>query len=246
MDRYNFKIVESKWQKKWESKKSFKVKLDKYCDEEICWLEQDFIDKQLKHNLKKKFKPKMPKVWEKKPREWLTTIDIRNVMKQYDEKYDDFIFIGPVPIDFDYKYDKFGNCIVNELCNINVNNLLKKNISKLGVIFNTDPHYKSGEHWIALYADFNKGVYYFDSYGIKPPREVKLFMDKLKEQCNNLNKNINTHYNKIQHQFKNSECGVYSMHFIIKLLEGVDFENVTQNIVDDDTMHKNRYIFYRH
>ena len=29
MDRYNFKIVESKWQKKWESKKSFKVKLDK-------------------------------------------------------------------------------------------------------------------------------------------------------------------------------------------------------------------------
>ena len=45
-------------------------------------------------------------------------------MNQYNKKYDDFIFIGPVPIDFDEKYDKIGNCIVNELCNINVKNLL--------------------------------------------------------------------------------------------------------------------------
>ena len=28
MDRYNFKIVESKWQSKWEKEKSFSVKAD--------------------------------------------------------------------------------------------------------------------------------------------------------------------------------------------------------------------------
>ena len=226
--------------------KQINNKLDKFCDEELCWLDQNFIDKKLKKDLNKNFKPKMPENWKKNPKTWLTTVDIRNVMKQYDDNYNDFIFIGPVPIDFDYKYDNFGSCIVNELCNINVEKLLKKNISKIGIIFNTDPHYKSGEHWIALYADFNKGIYYFDSYGIKPPSEVNKLMNRLKEQSNKLNKNIKTDYNKIQHQFKNSECGVYSMHFIIKLLEGGDFENITKNIIYDDTMHKNRYIFYRH
>ena len=29
MDRYNFKLIESKWQKIWEDNKSFKTKLDK-------------------------------------------------------------------------------------------------------------------------------------------------------------------------------------------------------------------------
>ena len=221
-------------------------KMIKYCDnDELCWLKQDFIETELKTELKEQFKPIMPQIWKSKPREWLTTYDIRNVMKQYDKTYKEFIFIGPVPIDFDYKYDNIGSCIVNELCNIDVNNMLKKNISKLGVIFNTDPHNKSGEHWIALYADFNKGIYYFDSYGLKPPKEVDILMKRLQKQCNNLNKNIKTYYNNIQHQFKNSECGVYSMNFIIQLLKGNEFDTIIKNIIKDDNMHKNRYIFYR-
>ena len=224
---------------------SINKKMKKYCEEELCWLEQDFVEKKLKTELSENFKPQMPKVWKNKPREWLTTNDIRDVMKQYDKTYNDFSFIGPVPIDFDHEYDNIGNCIVNELCNIDVNKLLKKNISKLGVIFNTDPHNKSGEHWIALYADFNKGIYYFDSYGLKPPKEVDILMKRLQKQCNKLNKNIKTHYNNKQHQFKNSECGVYSMNFIIQLLKGVEFDTIIKNIIKDDNMHKNRYILYR-
>ena len=33
--------------------------------------------------------------------EWLSTIDINQVLKQYEEKYADFLFLGAVPIDFD-------------------------------------------------------------------------------------------------------------------------------------------------
>ena len=29
MDRYNFKVIENKWQKYWEKNKTFKSKLDK-------------------------------------------------------------------------------------------------------------------------------------------------------------------------------------------------------------------------
>tara|TARA_B100001123_G_C15281606_1_gene1014190 strand:+ start:711 stop:1637 length:927 start_codon:yes stop_codon:yes gene_type:complete len=220
-------------------------KLRKMCQNETCWLEQKFINNNLKQELSSKFKPKMPSSWKKTPKKWLTTDDIYNVMSQYDDTFTDFIFIGPVPIDFDAKYDALGNCIVNELCSIQVKDLLQKGISKLGVIFNTDPHHKSGEHWISFFADFNKALYFFDSYGMKPPPEVSTFMRKLKKQCKQLGKNIKIYYNHKQHQFKNSECGVYSMYFIIKLLEGYDFHDIIHHVITDDDMQQYRKIFYR-
>ena len=51
---------------------------------------------------------------------------------------------------------------------------IKKGKYKLGVIFNLDEHYKSGSHWVALYADLNKDqVYFFDSYGKKPEKRIR-------------------------------------------------------------------------
>ena len=46
------------------------------------------------------FTPYKPTEWEKNPVEWLSNFDILNVLKQYEEKYSDFKFIGPTPIDF--------------------------------------------------------------------------------------------------------------------------------------------------
>jgi DNA polymerase/3'-5' exonuclease PolX len=42
-------------------------------------------------------------------------------------------------------------------------------------------------------------------------------------------KDYDVRYNKIQHQFKNSECGVYSMNFIIRLLGGETFDEIVNN-----------------
>ena len=220
-------------------------RFDKYCDEESCWLEQDFIDKEIKKSLAHHFKPKMPQQWAKNPNEWLTTVDIRNVMKQYDKKFPHFLFIGPVPIDFDASYDTMGTCIVNELCKINVKQLTENSINKLGVIFNTDPHHKSGEHWIALFIDLRKGIYFFDSYGIKPPKEVFALMKRIQNQGKKLGKKLEMKYNMIQHQFKNSECGVYSMNFIIELLHGKEFKEIIEDVISDDEMNKHRLVLYR-
>ena len=219
-------------------------KLHYYCDTELCWLNQPFINNNLKNELKTSFKPKMPKEWKKNPKQWLSTIDIENVMKQYEESHKDFKFIGPVPIDFDSQ-DRFGMCIVNELCKINIKDILNNGIKKIGIIFNTDPHYKSGEHWVALYVDLDSGIYYFDSYGMKPPKEVEVLMNRIKDQTKKNNKPIETYYNDIQHQRKDSECGVYSMNFIIEFLEGKSFDEIIENIIDDHTMNKKRFEFYR-
>lgn len=215
------------------------------CDSEWCWIEQEFVRRLHGRELNSYFRPKMPSSWKKNKNEWLTTTDINSVMKQYENKYKNFKFIGPVPIDFDYEY-QVGQCIVNELCNLNIVNLLNKDIKKIGIIFNLDAHDKPGSHWVALYIDLIKNkVYYFDSYGMEPPTEIKNLVDRIQEQGRSLNREITYKYNETRHQYKNSECGVYSMHFIVQLLEQKQsFEKMQEKQIDDDVMTRKRKYFY--
>lgn len=220
-------------------------RLKSKCDSEWCWIEQEFVRRLHDKQLSSSFRPKMPLSWKKNKTEWLTTTDINSVMKQYENKYKNFKFIGPVPIDFDYEYS-VGQCIVNELCNINIATLLNRNIKKVGIIFNLDPHNKPGSHWVALYLDLVRyKVYYFDSYGMEPPSEIKKLVERIQEQGTNLGKNIEYKYNQTRHQYKNSECGVYSMHFIVQLLERKQsFEKMQETQIKDESMIRKRKYFY--
>ena len=218
-------------------------KFNKKCSTEACWLTLSEV-KYLDEDVKNTFRPKMPEKWKKNKNEWLTTIDIQNVLKQYQYKYSDFIFIGAVPIDFDKKVG-FGQCVVNELCNINIPKLIKKGKTKIAVVFNLDPHDKPGSHWVALYCDFNiNKILFFDSYGSDPPNEVKVLMDRLKEQSQKINKDVELIVNKTRHQYKNSECGVYSLNFIIQLLEGKSMDELLNTKILDDIMEKNRKKYF--
>ena len=85
---------------------------------------------------------------------------------------DEFYFYGAVPIDF-------HKCSVSDLCSFNMKKHLKKGKTKIGIVFNTDPSNKDGKHWISMYIDLighnldsNPGIYYFDSFGRKPPEEI--------------------------------------------------------------------------
>lgn len=65
--------------------------------------------------------------------EWLSTVDIDNIMTQYENLYENFMYLGTVPIDFKKIYP--------EIFNINMN---KDNHNMYGLILNTDPSTKSG------------------------------------------------------------------------------------------------------
>jgi hypothetical protein len=56
--------------------------------------------------------------------------------------------------------------------------------------------------------------------------------------------NIDTRYNHIQHQYKDSECGVYSIYFITKLLEDKSFDEIINNKIADDEMAEFRAEFF--
>lgn len=225
--------------------KSINSVMSAKCNNEICWVNQPFIkDTPLGKELLKYFKPIMPKKWESNPNEWLNTLDIQDVMNQYEIKHTNFEFIGPVPMDFDTKLG-FGQCIVNELCKINLKTHLEKGKRKIGVIFNLDKHNQPGSHWVAMYFCYDSGqCCYWDSYAAKPNSEVVTLMNRLKEQSQNFGKNITLKINNIRHQYKNSECGVYCIYFLTSLLEGQSFENIIKKIMSDDKMHAKRKEFF--
>ena len=56
---------------------------------------------------------------------------------------------------------------------------------------------------------------------------------------------FNIRYNDIQHQFDNTECGVYSINFILNMAEGRSFDDVINNVKKDKEMNENRKIFFR-
>jgi len=213
-------------------------KMNKMCNGEICWVNQSFVknidDDEINYLT---FKPKKPDG----KYQWLSTTDIKKVMIQYEKKFPEFVFIGPVPIDFDD--------IQTEIAEINFKKLKQKGINKMGIIFNLDEHYKSGSHWVAMYMEFSDSrneINYFDSYGDMPDNRVQILMDRLiKQASTDLNKKITKNINQTRTQFANSECGVYSMNFILHLIMGDSFKETTETIIRDDVMNSRRNIYYR-
>jgi hypothetical protein len=217
-------------------------KMSNNCTTEYCWKTnlKGIADDEINSS----FLPPMPGGWHENRQEWLSSTDITRIMKQYQITYEDFAFIGPVPIDFDYEYDA-GKCIVNELCNIKVSQLLSKGKKKLGIIFNLDRHDEPGSHWVSLFVDFEKhSIYYYDSTSTPPPEEIIKLMHRIKQQASLATLNMNIHINDVRHQYKDSECGVYSIYFISQMLKGESFTLFKKNIIYDDGMNKMRENFF--
>ena len=135
--------------------KDMKQKFKNTCSNEMCWVDKTFKNPEIQNDIKENsFAPTTPLEWKNNQNEWLSSNEIIDVMKQYEESYSDFKFFGPSPIDFDKVMYK-NKCVWPEICNINVPNLYERKYRKIGFIFNTDTHDKGGSHWVAMYLDLN-------------------------------------------------------------------------------------------
>jgi len=240
--------------------KQFEEKLSNKCTNQSCWFGLEFV-KQLENYSYLKddiFLPEGPKG----KYEWLSTSDIDNVINQYQTVHKDFLFLGAVPYDFD-------NLKFLGIHNLDFDELEKSGKHKIGMVINLDEHYKSGSHWVGLYTDLDKNqIYFFDSVGIKPRKRIKKFVNRITKylylkkynkeldinhivQHGSASKYIYTllnhfdiRYNHIQHQFKDSECGVYSIHFITRLVSGESFDSIIHNVIKDDVMNSFRKNYF--
>ena len=65
------------------------------------------------------------------------------------------------------------------------------------------------------------------------------------KELNNLLGGFDIKYNNVQHQFENSECGVYSINFIVRLLQGESFNHIINNVTTDEKMNQFRKEYFR-
>ena len=200
----------------------------------------------------------------------LNNFNIDGVLHQYTKAYPDFHHIGFRMIDFaDTEPGEFSKKLgdgkpieiaKSELLTfLNPKTHLLNNGKKCaGVVLNTDFHTGPGKHWFALFLDFrnpkNINLEYFNSSGNMPPEEIHEYLVKLKRkiftefpqsQCN-----IQT-VSTIQIQDSKTECGVYSLYYIIKRVEGVSlekFRNVihTKGIPDEKMVEYRKNLFRAH
>ena len=230
------------------------IKLKEICgNRETCWLDQGFL--QHTPELNDYFKPLAPLG----QYQWLTTDDIYNVMSQWEKKYPDFKFVGPLPIDFLELTD-------NDSIFLKKLNLSKSPYRNIGVIFNLDPSTDGGSHWIAMNVNRKKGeIGFFDSYGDKHlyhnkynlpfynsfgqhsrgnkipiPLEIQTLIHRFIKGNENYKLKVNT----MRHQYANSECGIYSMLFLLKSLN-TSFEKITQDIIADELANQYRTAFFK-
>jgi len=218
------------------------------CSNEACWLKQKTIFGQLENNLSDSFAPESPDEWKLNPNQWLSSTDIMKVMKQYEKAYKCFDFIGPTPINFNTRR-LYGECVWEELCNFNLEKLINKGITKIGIIFNTDPDNKPGQHWISMFINIKKKtIFFYDSAGDTAPKEVKELIHKIIEQGHNLPNPINFKVDSnegIEHQYGKTECGMYSIFFIVHMLEDKMTEHYLKtHILKDDYIEKFRHIYF--
>ena len=106
--------------------KNVKNNMQDVCSNESCWIKQIVNDNKVnKEIISYTFAPTSPKEWKKNPNEWLSSIDIVKVMKQYEKAYTCFEFIGPSPIDFDSRM-MYNECVWPELCKFEIEKYIKK------------------------------------------------------------------------------------------------------------------------
>lgn len=219
---------------------------------ELCLENQNWLQTKT-FNLSSVLKPSRPGPT---PRAWLSSEDILLTMQNFEKLYDDFKFYGPYPRDF--------ISINMELPNSDLVELYRKDgIKRIGVVFNLDRHHQPGSHWTSLFIDMSNGpnntmsVEYFDSVGECPPddleergveddHEIEDFMKQAAEQLKRgLNAKVKKRYNTVAHQKKDSECGVYSLYFIINRLVGRSFKEISEDVKHDDEMFEFRNTFFR-
>jgi len=181
------------------------------------------------------FRPAMPIEWVKNKYEWLSTPDINEVMVQYEKEYNNFRFFGPVPVDC-------PKDIYCELTDLDIKGLKLKGVDYIGVVFNLDRHDQGGSHWVALYINIPKSlITYYDSTASEPPEYIKYFINMVGIKLGN----HTYEYNKKRHQYGGSECGMYSMNFLIESLKGKTLKDIEKKAITDREVNLLRSYLYR-
>lgn len=136
---------------------------------------------------------------------WLSNFDLDVALEGFQHLFRSIHFLKTVPSDY-YMNHKVP----------------RENFAQ---IINTDPSYKSGKHWVAV---FKRGdiIEYFDPTGDKPNRNISFF----------LNHYPNVIISNKKHQRGNNYCGIYSLFFILARSSDISLNEINNQRLSDNKM----------
>ena len=102
-------------------------------------------------------------------------------------------------------------------------------------VVNTHPHYKPGEHWIAIYITPFKKAIYFDSFGLAPWQE---------DICKFIKENsLTLVYNSTPIQSLISRtCGLFCVYFLQKMNRGASLTEMLSVFKPFDPVYNDAFI----
>jgi hypothetical protein len=222
--------------------------------EEEGWLAR--LQPSLSQKLSNRFRPARPAAWTDNPRLWLSSVDIAQVLQQYETSHGKshaFRFVGVFPRDF-ARQSIYGRCVADEMCQLSVRSMRSQGRARFGIVFNMDESHQPGSHWMACFgcidpADRRRfGVYYYDSVGRAPPAEILAFMRRLHAEAGAEfpGRSFVIDWNRTRRQFKNTECGIYAIYFIVACLTTrTPYRSICDTMGNDDALHRLRDVFFR-
>lgn len=234
----------------YESNTKLKTKLIEEIDQKMrhlcpikkdmrCWIDKLKLSNVI--NTKLKFKPIPPESQFK----WLDTNNIRQVLTQHVNKFNKkdpktILFFGAIPSDaykHINKYEDFKDLL-------NTKKILE--YQNAAMIFNFDVLGGKGSHWVATFIDNpHQTIYYYDSYGENPIKNIYNYLYMLKNKFKDHYTNYKIIENEHRAQYGDSECGVYSIDFIVRMLQGESFNKITSERLSDQVINNKRnYYFY--
>lgn len=205
------------------------------CKTDLCTAK-----KSGRSDLLARLRPEKPAAWARNPRTWLDTNNINDVMRQYERAYPHFKYLATIPVDaFERKKD--GTCI-SQFCDLTAKTLAASGKSVLGMVFNLDRHDQSGSHWVMAAINMRvpskPEVYYYDSFGKPPPKQIMAFFTKFVDGLPPKARAYarkHSSFNNTKHQRGNTECGIYSVVALEHVLKGGKFsEHCSKKISDDE------------
>lgn len=104
----------------------------------------------------------------------------------------------------------------------------KPRINECGII-NLDSVQNSGTHWVCYF--IGKQCYYFDSFGLFPPDEVKKYLLSSAQLLTSKNYILSSTF--VLQEFNTSYCGYICLYVLQNLSKGFKYEDIIFNLVEN-------------
>ena len=224
-----------------------------HCDSESCVINKSkniLGNSKVNTILAIKFKAEGPR----ETNGLLNNYNIDNTLARWAVEYNFFFPCSFAMMDFDSTHEPFSTISILDVYNGNyemelLGNTIRRKNTCFGCIVNTDYSSGGGKHWTAAFIDMRNSdcvtIEYFNSVANPPTKQITIWLERRKKELSSFFKNVKICVvTSVDHQFGDSECGLYSLFYIRRRLECTSYEFFEKDPIPDKVMKQFRkYVF---